>query len=176
MQTEEIIEEVCPTCGTILTDKNYITDPLKELNRSSSTAKPIKRFKWWVTPLNVLVVCIFILSIDVFTGSNKNPYFYVDWAFWPIIGILSLFFIATLLTKRPESFWIVGPLIFVNISLLLFFIDRAYGDNTGILGLDWAHIPISILLTFGFLIPVISRLGYRKPTAEEKFKRHVGEL
>ena len=165
-------EEICSKCGTILRDsKNSYT---VESEKKEKPRKRFRRYKFWVTPLNILFLCLFIAGIDMAIVPIDSP-FQMHWAFWPIIGIITIFLLALILSKRPESFWVIAPLIFANISMLLYFIDRSYGENDGIFGLDWALIPTLALLIFGFAIPVVSRLGYIKETPEDKFKKMVGE-
>ncbi len=126
--------------------------------------------------MNVLLSCFFIAAVDFVTGPNTGGIIKeLDWAFWPLLGFLMLYLAATALTKRPESFWIIGPLFCVEIALLMYFVDRAYGSNDGSLGMDWAQVPMLVLLIFGFAIPVVSRVGFNDPSPEERFKRLVGE-
>ena len=138
-----------------------------------SSAKP-RRFRWWVTPLNLILFCFFIVGIDAVTGPSLG-FAHLDWALWPITGIVLLFVFAVFLSKRPESYWIVGPLAFIVAAIFLYSLDRAYGANSGIWGLDWSQIPILFILVFGFGIPVISRLGYIPDSPEDRFKKLVEE-
>ena len=69
----------------------------------------------------------------------------------------------------------MGPLIFIELSVFLYFLDRAYGANNGVFDLDWSQIPILAFLILGFAIPLVSKLGFVTPTIDEKFDRMVGD-
>ena len=172
---------ICPHCKKpvvfdeiVLQEESQIEADMEGFQSSILEYPKEKQFKWWVTPLNVLFICLFIIGIDMSTGPTIG-WTGIDWAFWPVIGIIGFFLIAWVLARRPESFWIMGPLSFVLVSLFLFAIDKTYGENSGFLGLDWAQIPILALLTFGFIIPVISKLGYKSLSPEQKFESLIRE-
>ena len=42
--------------------------------------------------------------------------------------------------------------------------------------MDWAIIPITALLTFGVLIPIVTKFGRRKEKPIEKFKKAIAEM
>ena len=165
---------ICEKCGTILREKIDDHRSLVKIEEEYLTAARGRKFKWFVTPLNLLLTCLFIAGIDYVSEPNDAKY-NLDWAVWPIAGILFLFFAAALLSKRPESFWIMGPLVFIELSIFLFALDKAYGSNEGVFGLDWAQIPILAFLIFGFAIPLVSKIGFESPTIDEKFDRMVGD-
>ncbi|MHA1912181.1 MAG: hypothetical protein ACTSYA_10845 [Candidatus Kariarchaeaceae archaeon] len=171
-QTKERV--ICEKCGTILREKIDDHSAMVRIEEEYLTAARGRKFKWFVTPLNLFLTCFFIAGIDYVTKPNEAR-FNLDWALWPIIGILFLFSAAALLSKRPESFWIMGPLIFIELSVFLFTLDKAYGSNSGVFDLDWSQIPILTFLIFGFAIPLVSKIGFESPTIDEKFDKMVGE-
>ncbi|MCG3219019.1 MAG: hypothetical protein KAR35_08435 [Candidatus Heimdallarchaeota archaeon] len=171
-QTKERV--ICDKCGTILHEKIDGHKSLTDIEEKYVSVARGRKFKWYVTPANLLLTCLFIAGIDYVTEPNEAK-FNLDWAVWPIIGIIFLFLAAALLSKRPESFWVMGPLIFIELIIFLYAMDIAYGSNDGIFGLDWSQIPILFLLIFGFAIPLVSKLGFETPTIDEKFDRMVGD-
>ena len=56
----------------------------------------------------------------------------------------------------------------VGTSGLLLAIDLVFPPNDGALGMDWALIPIAALLTFGVLIPIVTKFGRKKEKPIEK--------
>jgi hypothetical protein len=171
-QTKE--REICEKCGTILREKIDDHKSITKIEEEYLTAARGRKFKWYVTPVNLLLTCLLIAGIDYVTEPNDAK-FNLDWAVWPVIGILFLFFAAALLSKRPESFWIMGPLIFIELSVFSYFLDKAYGSNSGVFELDWSQIPILVFLIFGFAIPLVSKIGFEAQTIDDKFDRMVGD-
>ena len=135
----------------------------------------IPKFKWWVTPLNIFLICVFLVIIDVVTRPN-TALLNIDWAWWPIGGLIFTYALSFIIFKRPEIAWIVGPLLMLGTSVLLFAIDIVFPPNDGFLKLDWAIIPIAALLTFGVLIPVITKFGRKKEKPIDKFRKAVEEM
>jgi hypothetical protein len=135
----------------------------------------IPKFKWWVTPLNIFLICVFLVIIDVVTPPN-NALLNIDWAWWPIGGLIFAYALSFIIFKRPEIAWIVGPLLMLGTSILLFAIDIVFPPNDGFLKLDWAVIPITALLTFGVLIPIVTKFGRKKEKPIDKFRKAVEEI
>lgn len=135
----------------------------------------IPKFKWWVTPLNLLMICLFLILIDLATPPNK-AFLWIDWAWWPVGGIFFIYAVSFIVFKRPAIAWIIGPLLMIGVSGLLLAIDLIYPPNDGFLSMDWAHIPIAALLTFGVAIPIITKLGRKKDKPIEKFRKAVAEI
>ncbi len=119
----------------------------------------IKKFKWWVTPLNFVIMAGFLAIIDYSVGNPPRTF---DWAYWPALGFLLIYILNIIVVRRPELAWFVGPTFFLLLSIYLLIIDLAYGPNDLIWFLDWAPIPIGALLTFGTIIPIIVQLGKKK--------------
>lgn len=135
----------------------------------------IPTFKWWVTPLNIGLICIFLLVIDIVTLPN-TAFWQIDWAWWPIGGLIFAYVVSFIIFKRPEIAWIVGPILMVGTSVLLFALDFAFPPNDGLLKLDWAIIPIVACLTFGVLIPIVTKFGRKKEKPIDKFRKAVEEM
>ena len=135
----------------------------------------IPKYKWWVTPLNILFICIFLFIIDLVTLPNTS-FINIDWAWWPIGGLVFAYLVSFILFKRPEIAWIVGPILMVGTSILLLAIDYAFGPNDGFLKLDWAIIPVTALFTFGVLIPIITKFGRKKEKPLERFREAIAEM
>ena len=136
----------------------------------------IKKFKWWVTPLNLVVMAGFLAIIDYSIGNPPRTF---DWAYWPALGFLLIYVLNIIVVRRPELAWFVGPTFFLLLSIYLLIIDLAYGSNDLIWFLDWSPIPIGALLTFGTIIPIIVQLGKRKmqprKRLEELEKKRVNQ-
>jgi hypothetical protein len=64
----------------------------------------------------------------------------------------------------------------VGTSGLLLAIDLVFPPNDGPIGMDWALIPIAALLTFGVLIPIVTKFGRKKEKPIEKFRKAVAEM
>ena len=135
----------------------------------------IPKYKWWVTPLNILFICIFLVIIDIITLPNTAPLL-IDWAWWPIGGLLFAYVVSFIIIKRPAIAWIVGPILMLGTSGLLLALDLIFPPNTGSLHLDWALIPIAALLTFGFLIPIVTKFGRKKEKPIERFRKELDEM
>ncbi|MHA1124277.1 MAG: hypothetical protein ACTSO7_03865 [Candidatus Heimdallarchaeota archaeon] len=135
----------------------------------------IPKYKWWVTPLNILFICIFLVVIDIVTQPNTAP-LWIDWAWWPLGGLIFAYVVSFIIIKRPAIAWIVGPILMLGASGLLLAIDLIFPPNTGPLHLDWALIPIAALLTFGILIPIITKFGRKKEKPIERFRREIAEM
>ena len=135
----------------------------------------IPKYKWWVTPLNILFICIFLVVIDIVTLPNTAP-LWIDWAWWPIGGLIFSFVVGFIIIKRPAIAWIVGPILMLGASGLLLAMDLVFPPNSGLLHLDWALIPISALLTFGILIPIITKFGRKKEKPIERFRKELDEM
>ena len=135
----------------------------------------IPKYKWWVTPLNILLIGIFLVVIDVITLPNTG-FLRIDWAWWPIGGMFFGYIVSFIIFKRPEIAWIVGPILMVGASGLLLAIDLVFPPNDGFLGMDWAIIPITALLTFGVLIPIVTKFGRKKEKPIDKFRKAVAEM
>ncbi len=136
----------------------------------------IKKFKWWVTPLNLVVMAGFLAIIDYSIGNPPRTF---DWVYWPALGFLLIYVLNIIVVRRPELAWFVGPTFFLLLSIYLLIIDLAYGSNDLIWFLDWAPIPIGALLTFGTIIPIIVQLGKKKmhprKRLEELEKKRVNQ-
>ncbi len=172
---------------TTVNNKNT-TDPNKEKNTLQSKEKVIQdfstkrtfwdripTFKWWVTPLNISLICIFLLVIDIVTLPN-TAILQIDWAWWPMGGLIFAYVVSFIIFKRPEIAWIVGPILMVGASGLLLALDLVFPPNDGLLKLDWATIPIAALLTFGVLIPIVTKFGRKKDKPIDKFRKAVEEM
>ncbi|MCK5410385.1 MAG: hypothetical protein KAJ30_08970 [Candidatus Heimdallarchaeota archaeon] len=119
----------------------------------------IKKFKWWVTPLNLVIMAGFLAIIDYSVGNPPRTF---DWVYWPALGFLLIYILNIIVVRRPELAWFVGRTFFLLLSIYLLIIDLAYGPNDLIWFLDWSPIPIGALLTFGTIIPIIVQLGKKK--------------
>ena len=126
-----------------------------------------EKFKWWVTPLNLIVISCFLVIIDYSTGMPVKT---IEWAYWPALGFLLIYLLNIAVVRRPEMAWLVGPIFFILLSIFLLIIDLAYGPNNLIWFLDWSPIPIGALLTFGTIIPIIVQLGKRKKSPKERIE------
>jgi len=130
----------------------------------------IPEFKWWVTPLNILLVSIFLIIIDIFTKPNA-AFLWIDWAWWPIGGLLFAYILGLILFRRPAIAWLFFPILMIVTSILLLVADIISGPNDWILGLDWAIIPIAAMIVFGVLIPIITKLGQIREKPIDKFRK-----
>ena len=140
----------------------------------------IPKYKWWVTPLNIFLISVFLIIIDVVTKPN-TAWIRVDWAWWAVGGLFFVYLVSFIIFKRPAIAWIVGPILMIGASCLLLAIDLVFPPNDGQLGmewirLDWAFIPIAALLTFGVLIPIATKFGRKKEKPIEKFKKEIAEM
>ncbi len=140
----------------------------------------IPKYKWWVTPLNIFLISVFLIIIDVVTLPN-TAWIRVDWAWWAVGGLFFAYLVSFIIFKRPAIAWIVGPILMIGASGLLLAIDLVFPPNDGQLGmewirLDWAIIPITALLTFGVLIPIVTKFGRKKEKPIEKFKKAIAEM
>ncbi len=135
----------------------------------------IPKFKWWVTPLNILLICLFLIVIDIVTLPNTAP-LRIDWAWWPVGGLFFAYLVSFIVIKRPEIAWIVGPILMIGTSGLLLALDLVFPPNDGFLHLDWAVIPIAALLTFGVLIPIVTKFGRKKEKPIDKFRKALAEM
>ena len=151
------------------------TSDSEDLQSKRSFWDRIPKYKWWVTPLNILFICIFLVVIDIVTLPNTAPLL-IDWAWWPIGGLIFAYVVSFIIIKRPAIAWIVGPILMLGASGLLLAIDLIFQPNAGPLHLDWALIPISALLTFGILIPIITKFGRKKEKPIEKFRKEIAEM
>ena len=133
---------------------SHMTDALKHPEK-----KNYAKYKWWVTPVNLIIISGFLFIIDFATGP---PARFIDWAYWPTLGFLMVYLLNTVVVRKPELAWFVGPVFFFLLSIFLLVLDLAYGENNKIWFMDWAPIPIGALLTFGTLIPIIVQLGIKK--------------
>ena len=88
----------------------------------------IPKYKWWVTPLNILLISIFLIVIDIVTLPN-NSFLLIDWAWWPIGGMFFAYIVSFIIFKRPEIAWIVGPILMIGASGLLLAIDLVFPPN-----------------------------------------------
>jgi len=161
----------------ILQSTNAIT---QEKESSSSQAKRtfwdrIPKYKWWVTPLNFFLISAFLIIIDVVTPPN-TAWIRVDWAWWAVGGLFFAYIVSFIILKRPAIAWIVGPILMFGASGLLLAIDLVFPPNDGPLNMDWAIIPITALLTFGVLIPIVTKFGRKKEKPIEKFKKEIAEM
>lgn len=135
----------------------------------------IPKYKWWVTPLNFFLISAFLIIIDVVTPPN-TAWIRVDWAWWAVGGLFFAYIVSFIILKRPAIAWIVGPILMVGASGLLLAIDLVFPPNDGPLNMDWAIIPITALLTFGVLIPIVTKFGRKKEKPIEKFKKEIAEM
>jgi len=135
----------------------------------------IPKYKWWVTPLNIFLISVFLIIIDVVTLPN-TAWIRVDWAWWAVGGLFFAYLVSFIIFKRPAIAWIVGPILMIGASGLLLAIDLVFPPNDGPLGMDWAIIPITALLTFGVLIPIVTKFGRRKEKPIEKFKKAIADM
>ncbi len=135
----------------------------------------IPKFKWWVTPLNIVLICKFSLVIDIVTLPNTS-FLSIDWAWWPTGRLIFASVVSFIIFKRTEIAWIIGPILMVGTSVLLLALDLAFPSNNGLLKLDWATIPIAALLTFGVLIPIVTKFGRKKDKPIDKFRKAVEEM
>ncbi len=133
----------------------------------------LEKYKWWVTPINLLVISGFLVVIDLVTG---NPQGSLEWVQWPAIGLMLIYAMNVIVVKKPEMAWFVGPAFFLFLAIFLLILDLVYGPNEGLLFTDWALIPVGALLAFGTIIPVIVHLGKRKKPPRmrlEEFKQKM---
>jgi hypothetical protein len=135
----------------------------------------IPKYRWWVTPLNLLFVSVFLFIIDYVTKPNTS-WIRIDWAWWAIGGLWFTYALSFILFKRPEIAWIIGPLLMFGAGILLLSIDYAFPPNSGPLALDWALIPITALLTFGVFIPVATKFGRKKEKPIDKFRKALADM
>ncbi len=135
----------------------------------------IPKYKWWVTPLNIFLISVFLIIIDVVTLPN-TAWIRVDWAWWAVGGLFFAYIVSFIIFKRPAIAWIVGPILMFGASGLLLAIDLVFPPNDGPIGMDWAIIPISALLTFGVLIPIVTKFGRKKEKPIEKFRKEIAEM
>ncbi len=168
LDSELLVEEK----KEILTEE---PDGSETLKSKRSFWDRIPKYKWWVTPLNILFICIFLVVIDIVTLPNTAP-LWIDWAWWPIGGLIFAYVVSFIIIKRPAIAWIVGPILMVGGSGLLLAIDLIFPPNAGLLHLDWALIPISALLTFGILIPIVTKFGRKKEKPIERFRKELVEM
>ena len=129
--------------------------------------KQFTKYKWWVTPINLIIISGFLFIIDYATGLQER---FIDWAYWPALGLLLIYLLNIAVVRRPELAWFVGPVFFFLLSIFLLIIDLAYGDNDLIWSMDWAPIPIGALLTFGTIIPIIVQLGIKKKPPKDRIE------
>jgi len=137
---------------------------------SRNISKVDRKFKWWVTPLNITILASFFVIIDLSTGKGEHVLLGLDWAIWPVVGLILLYLMNLAVVSKPELAWAVGPTFFLLLSIFLIILDRVYSTNDGWLGLDWAYIPVATLLTFGTIIPTITHLGRSKKTPQQRFE------
>jgi hypothetical protein len=135
----------------------------------------IPKYKWWVTPLNIFLISAFLIIIDVVTPPN-TAWIRIDWAWWAVGGLFFAYLVSFIIFKRPAIAWIVGPILMVGASGLLLALDLVLSPNDGPSGLNWSIIPIAALLTFGVLIPIVTKFGRRKEKPIEKFKKAIAEM
>ncbi len=135
----------------------------------------IPKYKWWVTPLNIFLISAFLIIIDVVTLPN-TAWLRIDWAWWAVGGLFFAYIVSFIIFKRPAIAWIVGPILMVGASGLLLAIDLVFPPNDGPLGMDWALIPIAALLTFGVLIPIVTKFGRKKEKPIEKFRKAIADM
>ncbi len=156
-------------------DEKLDEKTIKEFATKRTFWDRIPTFKWWVTPLNIGLICIFLLVIDIVTLPN-TAFLQIDWAWWPIGGLIFTYVVSFIIFKRPEIAWIVGPILMVGASGLLLALDLIFPPNDGFWKLDWAIIPIAALLTFGVLIPIVTKFGRKKDKPIDKFRKAVEEM
>ena len=147
----------------------------KEPGEQISIWDRIPKYKWWVTPLNIFFICIFLVIIDIVTRPN-TAFLRIDWAWWPIGGLIFAYVVSFIIFKRPEIAWIVGPILMIGISILLIALDLIFLPNDGFLRLDWATIPVAALLTFGVLIPIVTKFGRKKEKPIDRFRKAIDEM
>jgi len=126
-------------------------------------------FKWWVTPANLLFISLFLLIIDY--EVNDGSFFRMNWSYWVVLIIWTAYLVKLIITRHPRTAWLFFPSLMLIIAVYLLLIDYFNPPNNGPLGLDFAVIPASAVFIFGTLIPIISRLGYKEPTPEERFAK-----
>ncbi len=49
---------------------------------------------------NILFICIFLVVIDIVTLPNTAP-LWIDWAWWPIGGLIFAYVVSFIIIKRP---------------------------------------------------------------------------
>jgi len=171
-------EEISDTNSKVILHATQETTKGKESNnlRAKRTFwDRIPKYKWWVTPLNIFLISLFLIIIDVVTLPN-TAWLRVDWAWWAVGGLFFAYLVSFIIFKRPAIAWIVGPILMIGASGLLLAIDLVFPPNDGPLGMDWAIIPITALLTFGVLIPIVTIFGRKKEKPIEKFKKAIAEM
>ncbi|NHK32959.1 MAG: hypothetical protein FK730_16550 [Asgard group archaeon] len=157
-----------------------MTDLVNDEDQENLDAKKtlwnrIPKYKWWVTPLNIILISLFLIIVDIVTKPN-TAFINIDWAWWPIGGLLLLYLISFIISKRPTLAWIVGPILMIITSILLLVIDLINPPNDGLLRLDWATIPIAALLIFGILIPIITKFGRKKEKPIDRFRKALADM
>ncbi|MBN1329465.1 MAG: hypothetical protein JXA54_08325 [Candidatus Heimdallarchaeota archaeon] len=156
-------------------DETYEEQEITDIRDKRTIWDRIPKYKWWVTPLNILLICLFLVVIDIFTLPNTAPH-RIDWAWWPVGGLIFAYVVSFIVFKRTEIAWIIGPILMIGTSGLLLALDLVFPPNDGLLHLDWAIIPIAALLTFGVFIPIITKFGRKKEKPIEKFRKAITEL
>ncbi|MEA2069741.1 MAG: hypothetical protein U9O98_00470 [Asgard group archaeon] len=147
----------------------------KNFNEERTFWDRIPTFRWWVTPLNILFICLFLIVIDIVTQPNTS-WLGIDWAWWPIGGLWFVYAVSFIFFKRPAIAWIIGPILMIGISGLLFALDYVFPRTDPSPSIDWAYIPAAAILTFGVLIPIISKVGRKRKKPIEKFRKAVSEM
>jgi hypothetical protein len=133
------------------------------------------KYRWWVTPLNIILISLFLIVVDIVTKPNTSA-LNIDWAWWPVGGMVLLYLLSFIVSKRPAIAWIIGPILMFGTSILLLVIDLINPPNDGPLRLDWATIPIAALLIFGVLIPIITKFGRKIEKPIDRFKKALAEI
>jgi hypothetical protein len=135
----------------------------------------IPKYRWWVTPLNIILISLFLIVVDIVTKPNTAA-LNIDWAWWPVGGMVLLYLISFIVSKRPAIAWIIGPILMFGTSILLLVIDLINPPNDGLLRLDWATIPITALLIFGILIPILTKFGRKIEKPIDRFRKALAEI
>ncbi len=160
-QLEEIL--VCPNCGTEISHDQ----PIHLVKRG------LPRFKWWVAPLNLLLLSLLLIFIEL--GSEGGKFGKFQWSFWAVGGLWLLYGIGVLLSFRPDDAWVLVPLFFILVAVFLALLDLSIPTDrsNNIFGLTWSYYPIIVILIVFVIMPLVSFLGRKQKRPVELLKEIV---
>jgi hypothetical protein len=154
-------EVVCPNCHHLI-----------EMNKFRVIQRAVPRFKWWVAPANLIMISLFLYILDDRIRSLYNTE--IPWSLWGIAGLWLLYFSGIALSYRPEESWMIVPIFFSLLSLLLASVDVYTNIRTITFAsrLTWSFYPIVTLVTFFVILPIISFIG-KKSKHPESILREI---
>lgn len=142
-------EIICPNC-------KYHIDPDTPVYVIRRGAP---RFKWWVAPINLIFISIFLYLLDQ-SIRFLNPH-NIPWSIWAISGIWLIYVLGLVLSYRPEEAWMIVPFFFFLLCVFLASIDL-YVKTTQeaiFLGLTWSFYPIVTILVLFVILPLVTFAG-----------------